>query len=271
MTLLIALIIALVGAPDQEVQRLERHFAVVEQELLARDVSSLDAEQRAARARNIEVLREYARGGVFPHNHDFNDRRIPYFRDAHGTLCAMAYLIARSGETALVDRIARTDNNAYMHDLASDPQLIAWLDRNGLSAAEAARIQPSYGPIPDHPGSETSNEDYEIYTAATALVQGGAIAWTLVADPKQSSAWPGITALATGGFSMILGLGGKVAEPEENLGSFNLVSGAVTAAAGVVYLYRKYGGTAETSSSSRWQPVLEPATGGTRLGVHYRF
>src|SRR5687767_4852395 len=88
------------GSPEQS--RVRQHLLGAERELLQRDVSSLTEAQRAARARNIHTLREYRINGVFPHNHDYPGIRVPYFRDAHGTLCAMAYLIARSENSDLV-------------------------------------------------------------------------------------------------------------------------------------------------------------------------
>ena len=67
------------------------------------------------------------------------------FVDEHGTRCAMAYLIEQSGERSLVARIATTRNLARIRDLAGDSELVTWLDRNGLTLDEAARIQPEYG------------------------------------------------------------------------------------------------------------------------------
>ena len=71
---------------------------------------------------------------------------MPFFRDRYGALCAMAYLIERSGRGDLVDRIAISRNNAFIAELATDPALRAWLDSVGLSVSEAARIQPTYTP-----------------------------------------------------------------------------------------------------------------------------
>jgi hypothetical protein len=129
---------------DAERIRIAAHLERVESELRRRDVSHLSDAQRTARARHLEVLREYRLAGVFPLNHDFRDAREPYFIDAHGTLCAMAYLIARSGAGDLVERVAASRNNAYIAELASDPELIAWLDAAGLTAEEAGMIQPTY-------------------------------------------------------------------------------------------------------------------------------
>jgi hypothetical protein len=56
----------------------------------------------------------------------------------------MAYLIERSGRRDLVHRIASTQNNAFIAELANDRELRGWLDSVGLSVTEAARIQPTY-------------------------------------------------------------------------------------------------------------------------------
>jgi hypothetical protein len=131
------------GAAPETI-RLRRHFAVVREELLARDVSALSPEQRMARAEQIRLLRRYATEGNFPRN-EYLPGRVPFFRDREGNLCAMAFLIAASGRGDIVDKVARTRNNAYIPDLVDEPGLAAWLDRHGLSLAEAARIQPTYG------------------------------------------------------------------------------------------------------------------------------
>ena len=73
---------------------------------------------------------------------------MPFFRDDRGVLCAMAYLIDRSGRRDLVDRVAATRNNAFIAELADDSALRAWLDSVGFSVTEAARVQPSYPPAP---------------------------------------------------------------------------------------------------------------------------
>jgi hypothetical protein len=131
--------------PSTEVARIRRHLAGAEALLLSRDVSALTAVRREARARRIADLRVYRRRGIFPHNHQGAGRRTPVFVDEHGTRCAMADLIERSGGGAMVARIAATRNLARIRDLAGDAELTAWLDRNGMTLAEAARIQPEYG------------------------------------------------------------------------------------------------------------------------------
>jgi hypothetical protein len=130
-----------------EVSRLRAHFDSVDSELRARSVAGLSASQVERRTRLAAWLREYRKAGTFPVNDKF-DAPTPFFRDRNGTLCAMAYLIDRSGRRDIVDKVAATRNNAYIAELADDPALIAWLDSSGLSVAEAARIQPAYDDYP---------------------------------------------------------------------------------------------------------------------------
>jgi Domain of unknown function (DUF4440) len=130
-----------------EVARLQAHFDSVDAELRDAKGPQLTSSQRVARATLIGWLRQYRNAGEFPRNERFANRPMPFFRDGHGALCAMAYLIERSGRHDLVDRIAITRNNAFIAELAADPALRAWLDSVGLSANEAARIQPTYTPM----------------------------------------------------------------------------------------------------------------------------
>ena len=51
-----------------------------------------------------------------------------------------------SGESDLVNYVAQTQNNAYVSQLAALPEVVSWLDESGLTAEEAGRIQPTYGP-----------------------------------------------------------------------------------------------------------------------------
>ena len=129
-----------------EVARLRAHFDSLDAEL-RHAKGQLTSSQRIARAKLIGWLQQYRNAGEFPQNERFANRAMPFFRDGHGALCAMAYLIERSGRRDLVDRIARTRNNAFIAELANDPTLRAWLDSVGLSVNEAARIQPTYTPM----------------------------------------------------------------------------------------------------------------------------
>jgi hypothetical protein len=137
------------AAAHREVARLRRHFRRVLAELHDMDVTHLSAEQAASRTRLLDELARYARRGRFPKNRDFPGTRIPYFVDADGTRCAVAHLIESTGASALVTRVAAARNNAYIRELAGDGELLAWLDRAGLTVAEAARIQPNYSGDPE--------------------------------------------------------------------------------------------------------------------------
>lgn len=175
--MLLALAIALVAstsAADAEVERVRAHLVGAEALLDARDVSALSPAQRAARARARERLRAYREAGLFPHNHDFADRRVPYFIDAHGTRCAMAHLVESAGGGAYVEHVARTRNNATVHELADDPELLAWLEDNGLTLEEAARIQPTYGDTCSSPtwclcGGNSGNVSVPVVTTAVVV------------------------------------------------------------------------------------------------------
>ncbi|CAN5775992.1 hypothetical protein BH23GEM7_BH23GEM7_27540 [soil metagenome] len=193
-------------AADSEVARLRAHFDEVERELLARDVSHLSPEQRVARARNVQLLRDYSERGIFPHNHDFPGERLPYFVDHRGTHCAMAYLIARSGHEELVEKVRATQNHEYIAELAGDPELVVWLDGSGLTVEDAARIQPAYDWRP--PAGEESGVSAR-HAMGSALVSGfggAAIALNLTnsrVDTPQR--WPGVFGITAGALGMALG------------------------------------------------------------------
>lgn len=215
-----------------EVSRLQDHFRSVEAELLARDVSHLTPGQRSARARNIRVLREYAARGVFPHNHDFSGEHRPYFVDPHGTLCAMAYLIARSGHGALVERVAATRNHAYLPELADDPELSAWLEASGLSLEEAARIQPTYGHVPGEGVDVSTARDGAIMLG----VEGATVAWNLLGSPERGAGWlSGTVGIAAGGVGAFVfgGIGSTSMDGgERELHGLHRTAGAASVLAG---------------------------------------
>ena len=269
--------------PDSEVARLQKHFATVEAELRSRDLSGLTVAQRIARSRQLHVLHEYARAGVFPHNHDY-DHHIPYFKDEHGTLCAVGYLIAQSGREGLAERVARTANHAYLPDLARDPELRSWLDENGLTVEEAARIQPAYGPVP---GAE-DDAGYEIASIAASVISGGAITWTLLSDPKRANYAPGLITSVIGLGDLLIAAGGALSDmdggmsrSEDQLTTLNALVGTVTLLAGITHVVRVANARsgvdatetpASSSRPSRWQPVFHnDLDGRTRLGVNVRF
>ena len=131
----------------REIARIRGHFDSVLVELGGRDLSQLTATQRENRAVAIATLRAYRDRGRFPRNYDFPNALTPYFVDRKtGVLCAVAHLLESSGRRDIVDRVAAANNNVWVGELAADTALVHWLDAQGLTLDEAARIQVPYTP-----------------------------------------------------------------------------------------------------------------------------
>lgn len=133
-------------ARDAETDRVRAHLLAAEKYLRARSTIGFTPAQLERRTANIARLREYRARGQFPRNTEFANRRVPYFMDSEGTLCALSYLMARSGERDMVIRVAATHNNAYVAELAGMTEVMEWLAREGLTLEDAERIQPIHGP-----------------------------------------------------------------------------------------------------------------------------
>ncbi|MCB9582875.1 MAG: hypothetical protein H6717_37900 [Polyangiaceae bacterium] len=131
------------GPVEADRVRLRAHFAEVEKELLAADVSGLTPEQKAKRQLAIQRLRDYRARGVFPHNTDFKDARVPYFIDKDGRACAVGALMIESGAKELAQQISRRENNARVPDIQT-LGVAEWAKDNGLTVQECTRIQPGY-------------------------------------------------------------------------------------------------------------------------------
>lgn len=126
-----------------ETERVTQHLARAAHHAAQRTTAGLGHVQRIVRQLLLGALAEYRAAGRFPINRDFAER-TPTFVDDSGTRCAMAHLLELGGEGALVERIARERNHAWIRELVDEPQLRAWLAAAGLSAGEAAAIQPAY-------------------------------------------------------------------------------------------------------------------------------
>src|SRR5262245_42895510 len=161
-----------IGAIEADRARIQRHLADVERELRARDVSDMPEDPRRARAANLDRLHEYWVKGVFPHNDSFVGRRVPFFIDAEGRACAVAYLALESGGTEAAHDVAAGMNNARVHDMTS-PALAQWLARSGLTLEEAARIQPDYCACPDIESPVCGGDGNTYYNECVARVCGG--------------------------------------------------------------------------------------------------
>lgn len=244
----------------REVARIQEHLAGAERVLLDANTARLTAEQRAARAMNVALLRGYRERGEFPRNIDFPDERQPYFVDDRGVLCAMAYLIACSGGGDIVEKVRSTRNNARVRDLADDPALVAWLDDSGLTLAEAARIQPEYGYGALSESSRITAK-YGIASAAASMANGVAIVWNLVGardvDPHR---WRGALGAAASAVSIGLGYA-KIDEHDEvhDLAVWNLALGAVSFGVSAHSLIRE-GGPPKASSAVTRPDGSQPAS-----------
>ena len=138
----------------RELDRIQTHLAWVERVLRARDVSGLDPERRARRARLLDALTIYRAAGAFPHNERFAGRR-PRFIDDEGRICAVGYLIEvdatfPEGGRALAEAIDARFEYDYLLDM-DDPRLASWVASSGFTARELAMIQPSYHFQPPEP------------------------------------------------------------------------------------------------------------------------
>ena len=218
--------------------RLRAHFDSVDTELRTRDVSHLSAAQRASRVKLIGWLREYRDAGEFPQNDRFANESVPFFRDTKGTLCAMAYLVDRSGRGDIVDHIAKTRNNAFIRELASDRELVAWLDASGLSVSEAARIQPAYDGdqccFIEEPDRTRVSREYALVSAGFGGVSLASLGFNVFSASRTSVA----AGLMAGAASIIAGA--AQANPEggrKSLVTANIAVGSVSVLAGIRALY----------------------------------
>jgi hypothetical protein len=236
-----------------ETARIRAHLAAVERDLRAKDVSAQPLGARVARSHNLDVLHEYWVRGVFPRNTSVPGARVPFFVDRYGTRCAMASLIEQSGRGDLVARVAATNNNARIRDLKADPELVAWLRENGLTAGEAALIQPSYGGPPPSPPPDASVASAGYKT--TTGVSVGTSAVTLVLNAARTGVSPklsGVLGIASGAMGLAAG------EPNLNksgsrrtLGLVNTGVGAASVLLGV-YRLTRVPRTASRTSVAPW-------------------
>lgn len=131
----------LVHPAEPDVETLARHYARAEKELRAASTDHLSEQQRGKRAQALDWLRTYREGRDFGRNLLHPGTRQLYFIDPEGRRCAVACLLDHAGENELVERIAATNNHAYVAELADVAELGAWLQEYGLTIQEAARIQ----------------------------------------------------------------------------------------------------------------------------------
>jgi hypothetical protein len=213
-------------AERAEVARIQRHFDGALAMLDARDVSSLTADQRVRRATLTDVLRAYRDRGLFPRNYDFPGQAMPYFIDRRtGVLCAVAHLMESTGERALVDAVADADNNVWVPQLAGNAAFEAWLDENGLTIEEAARIQVPYVGDPVEI-VEAASQRAATSRVMTALGASAGTAALVQFVPKLKSTRTGaLVAFAAGTFATATAVGGFGNEADPGLATITIGTG----------------------------------------------
>ncbi|MEK7314702.1 MAG: hypothetical protein AAB011_00845 [Candidatus Eisenbacteria bacterium] len=179
------------STPTAEVARIRKHLESVEAKLRANPPRGLTPAQRRARARHLDVLATYRRAGDFPHNHDFAGKRVPYFVDAHGTRCAMAFLIDASGARDMVALVARVANNATVMELDRLPRIGAglsgWLEDAGLTLQEAQAIQPSYMEFTNYNDGDDITDDHALTAAVVGTACGTSAILNLMGPSSRTS------------------------------------------------------------------------------------
>lgn len=99
----------------------------------------------ARRAENLQRLTVYRDRGQFPLNEGHADHAVPIFVDRHDTPCAVGHLMRESGWEEQVDSIARDNLFVCLTDVRRGVAL-DWTLQSGLTAEEAALVQPAYDP-----------------------------------------------------------------------------------------------------------------------------
>jgi hypothetical protein len=133
-------------------------------------------------------------------------------------------LLASSGRRDIVDRVARTDNNVRVAQLAGDTAFTAWLDANGLTLAEAAWIQPKYqGPSPVVATPNRKHTPVALPVALGASALAGA--WNTFANANGQSSVA--TAIGFGSGLVAVGLGASYIGRESVPRAMSITTAAV--------------------------------------------
>jgi len=131
--------------------RVQAHLAYAERLLRRQPTANLSPVLARRRTHLLDLLHSYWVAGVFPRNYDHPEGRRPCFIDREGRLCAVGYLVAETAGPPVAESI----NQAHQYDLIADmrtPMLATWVQTSGLTTAECALIQPTYGPMPPTSG-----------------------------------------------------------------------------------------------------------------------
>jgi hypothetical protein len=194
------------GADDEQL-RVQTHLAYVEQLLRATSIEGLSTTQQANRTAILDKLHEYWVAGVFPVNREYPGERRPCFIDDDGTICAVGYLIEQTKGREAAEQINAEHQYDFLLDM-NEPAIAAWAEENGLTLAECAMIQPTYGWIPP-PTTETRYMEVKKGYGVSSGVLGGANIAMSVANLSarfKSNTTLGYIGILTGASQVFLGI-----------------------------------------------------------------
>ncbi len=263
-----------------EVRRVQQHLDGALALLESRDVSALSADQRARRAALVTALTAYRNAGRFPVNRDVPGIRVPVFVDpVTGVHCAVGHLLALTGEEALVARIVARDNLVRVPELRDDVDLRRWLDHHGLTLTEAARIQPTYGPIDDPGPANDLWVPSKSLTVSMIGVSLGAAMFGLTREPQLGFSPASALTLTAGILSVGVGLtglpaGSRTSGPDAVTAGMAIVTGT-----GAILAARRLARpntwspeeAAGRASRAAFTPILPSRERGAGLMVRIRF
>lgn len=129
---------------DNDRDRIQKHLELVTYFLNKENGVLLTESQFDNRKKQLLELTNYWQAKQFPVN-TRHAQRQPYFVDDFGTACAVGHLVLESGEQALVERISKEMNYAYLRHMPYS-ELGTWAKKYGFTVDELAWIQPSYQP-----------------------------------------------------------------------------------------------------------------------------
>jgi len=168
-------------APHSETERMHAHLNYVRTLLGGR--AAARPELAAKREELLGFLDEYIAKATTPQNLHL-PWRTPVFIDDDGTVCAVGYLLMRSGYVALAQTVAKEHRYELLEDIAAVmPDVAAWVADSGFALEELASIQPGYTSamennwvVPDW----SSMKDNEAQNDVSGLLVGNLMqgAWT---------------------------------------------------------------------------------------------
>jgi hypothetical protein len=205
-------------ANTSDFERIQTHLAYAEQQLRQHTPAGLPTTQRQRRAHLLDLLHAYWQAGVFPSNEAPDGQRHPCFIDRAGRICAVGYLVEQTAGRAAAERINTRFQYSELLNM-HDPALSSWVGGSGLSLAECALIQPTYGPV--YVPVVSGNSIPTGYGTASAVLGGlnlSAIVFNNSTAGQQAGRWLPLLTMASGTTQLIVG---ATRFPEAPQPSFN--------------------------------------------------